>query len=51
MLYVYGCLGIYLLIALPLTFLLYTTAVAAKWGDNDRDMDTDMENEFRWMPQ
>jgi hypothetical protein len=54
MLYVYIFLGIYLLITLPLTILLYTTVVAAKWGDNGREVreiETEIDKELRWMPR
>jgi len=31
----YLCVGAYLIVALPLTLLLYSTVVAAKWGDQE----------------
>ncbi len=39
----YLCVGIYLLLALPLTLMLYSMVVAAKWGDDKKEM----EHEFR----
>jgi hypothetical protein len=41
----YLCIGAYLVVSLPLTLLLYTTVVAAKWGDNKK------ENEIQLLPQ
>jgi len=35
--YIYISILVYLVIALPLTILIWTTFVAAKWGDAEKD--------------